>query len=227
MCNTPKVFFADGQTDAAARLVKSFHYSKRTPSNVQFLGTWHYSGGLFGDFGEAAAACFFSIPGTRWGQEVWELSRLVRDDKLTVPLSGLISQTIQAIKRSRKHPGLLVSFADATQRHHGGIYQAASWNYAGRRKAAMDGLLIEGKFVPGRSCNSQYGTRSPTKLAAIFPDLGIQPHYDEGKHLYWKAIDKAGTKAAAALGLACLPYPKPRAARDRITDDAPLIANVA
>jgi hypothetical protein len=37
----------------------------------------------------------------------------------------------------------------------------------------------------------------------------IESHFDEGKHLYWRAMNKAGRKAAMTLGLLSLPYPKP------------------
>lgn len=199
--------FHDGEYEEACFLVKKWHYSHRIPSNVQFVGTWRESGGLFGDSGVAVAACMFSIPGTRWSEEVMELSRLVRTDNATVQLTGLISQTVK-FARSRG-ADLIVSFADSTQGHHGGVYQASSWNYAGRREPTMDGCLINGKFIPGRSCNSKYGTRSPSKLQSMFPELQIEPHYDMGKYLYWKSTSKAGLKKAHRLGMQCLAYPKP------------------
>jgi hypothetical protein len=173
---------------------------------VQFVGSLHEAGGLFGDYGPAVAACFFSIPPTRWSEDVLELSRLVRAS-YSVPLSSLVSKSCKEL-RKQGHD-LLVSFADRTQGHHGGVYQAASWRYAGARERRMDGLLIDGRFWPGRSCNSKFGTRSPSKVTAI---LGreVAPHFDEGKHLYWKALGAHGLKKAARLGLASMPYPKPK-----------------
>ena len=205
-----KPHFAAGNVDDANALVVNHHYSGRAPANVQCVGTWHEDGGLFGDQGTAVAACFFSIPATRWPQDVLELSRLVRRPDVLFPLSALISQTVGHLKR-KKICNLVVSFADWTQGHHGGIYQAASWNYAGKRDRTNDGCMIDGVFVPGRSCNSRWGTRSPTKLAEIMPGHTVEPHFDEGKHLYWKATDRDGMKKAVALGLDVLPYPRPSA----------------
>jgi hypothetical protein len=198
--------FHSGRVDEARDLVERFHYSGRVPSNVQFVGSLHEAGGLFGDYGPAVAACFFSIPPTRWSEDVLELSRLVRAS-YSVPLSSLVSKSCKEL-RKQGHD-LLVSFADRTQGHHGGVYQAASWRYAGARERRMDGLLIDGRFWPGRSCNSKFGTRSPSKVTAI---LGreVAPHFDEGKHLYWKALGAHGLKKAARLGLASMPYPKPK-----------------
>ena len=197
--------FHVGRYDEAVELVKRHHYSRRAPSNVQCVGTLHDEGGLFGDYGDAVAACFFSLPPTRWSEEVWELSRLVRAER-QIPLTPLIAQTCRAAKA--KGADLLVSFADRTQGHHGGIYQAASWEYTGARDRAVDGVLIDGRFVPGRSCNSTWGTRSPSKLSELLRKE-VLPHYDEGKHLYWRALTKEGKRRAERLGLSSLPYPKP------------------
>jgi len=198
-----------GETDEARALVNRYHYSHRFPSNVQVCATWHEPGGLFGDSGPPIAAVVFSIPPTRWSEPVWELSRLVRRDDVDCQLTGLISSAVRYIKQTGRMD-LLVSFADRTQGHHGGIYQAASWNYAGKRGARMDGVVVDGVFVPGRSANSRWGTRSPGRLRA----LGIEatPHMDEGKYLYWKPLTKSGARKAARLGLGSFSYPMPDAA---------------
>lgn len=201
--------FRIGEVDAASLLVRKYHYSERWPANIQIVGTWHADGGLFGDRGEAMAACAFSIPPTRWSVELWELCRLVRHPSVTQPLSGLVQATCAFIKR-RRLMDLLVSFADATQKHHGGIYQAASWNYDGKRDRRMDGLIIDGVFKPGRSCNRTWGTRSPSRLKERLPNRQIEPHFDEGKHLYWRALSKSGLRKAAQLGLKSEKYPKPK-----------------
>lgn len=207
---TSALQFQAGREDDAAALVMRWHYSRRMPSAIQFVGSFHRAGGLFGDCGEPVAACIFSIPPTRWGEPVLELSRLVRAEGVSVPLSKLIKLCCVYLKR--KDADLLVSFADWTQRHHGGVYQSASWNYDGQRDRQMDGLVIDGVFNPGRSCNSRFGTRSPENVAGILgTSHSVVPHYDEGKHLYWKALNERGAAKAARLGLKATAYPKPRA----------------
>jgi hypothetical protein len=204
-----ELHFHVGRYDEACPLVEKFHYSRRVPSNVQTVGTWHEDGGLFGDSGRAVAACFFSFPATRWSEPVWELSRLVRAPDVSCQLSGLISATARTVRKS-KSIDILVSFADATQGHHGGIYQACSWRYDGQRSRAMDGILLNGVFVPGRACNHKWGTRSPNKLKERFPERDIHPHFDEGKHLYWLPLSRKGEQKAVRMGLSSRPYPKPR-----------------
>ena len=202
---TVRKHFQTGRLDEAIDLVIRHHYSRRAPATVAVAGTWHSDGGLFGDFGPVVAACLFSIPPTKWSEDVLELSRLVRCD-MPVPLTGLISATAKACRAYGAD--LLVSYADQMQGHHGGIYQAASWAYAGKRNRAVDGCIVDGVFVPGRSCNKKWDTRSPTKLSE---KLGrrVRPHYDEGKHLYWRALNRAGKAKARTLGLRSMPYPKP------------------
>ena len=75
----------------------------------------------------------------------------------------------------------------------------------------MDGVLIDGVFVPGRSCNSKYGTQSPSLLSERLSGHTVEAHYDEGKHLYWKALNRDGKRRALRLGLRSQAYPKPDA----------------
>lgn len=203
---TPALTFHAGMTDEATSLVMRYHYSRRWPSNVQFVGTMHAPGGLFGTCGECLAAIVFSIPPTRWSLPVLELSRLVRVESERVPLTRLIRLAVLHVKR-RGLDDLLISFADWTQKHHGGVYQAAGWNYDGLREPRMDGVIVDGAFVPGRSANSVWDTQSPRKLAEI--GIDADPHFDDGKYLYWKALNAAGEFKALRLGLRKRKYPKP------------------
>lgn len=203
-----KYHFSAGNLKEAEALVMRYHYSQRTPGGTMLVVCLHEDGGLFGDTGEAIAACFFGTPPTRWSEPVIELTRLVRKPDMKPPLVSLISFGIRILKKRRV--GLVVSFADSTQGHHGGVYQAASWEYAGKRDRACDGLIVNGQFTPGRTCNANWGTRSPERLCGMHPEWDIKPHYDEGKHCYFKTPTKAGKAAVARLGLSSLPYPKPR-----------------
>ena len=178
-------------------LVVVYHYSKRMSSNVQ------YTGGFYLD-GKIIAGIAFSIPPTRWKETVWELSRLVRIDDIRLPLTKLISLALHEVKI---HIDLVVSFADNTQNHIGYVYQAASWYYGGFRAPCMDGVIVDDVFIPGRSANSKWGTRSPTKLSLLL-SKSVAPHWDKGKYLYWKPLSKTGTEKAKRLGLLMLPYVK-------------------
>lgn len=189
-----------------SQLVHDHHYSARLPGSIQLIATWHDDGGLFGDSGEAVAGLSFSSPPTRWSEPVLELTRLVRSDDCCRPLTGFIAEAVSWVRHKRM-ADLLVSFADPTFGHHGGIYQAASWHYHGRRDAAVDGIVLNGKFIPGRTCNATWGTRSPEKLRGM--GIPAEAHWDAGKHLYWRPVTRRGIVKAKRLGLLALPYPKP------------------
>lgn len=206
--------FRTGHLDMARSLVVKYHYSKRFPSvSVRLVGTAHPSSDLFTK--PAIAACVFGEATARWSEPCLELIRLARNPAIDDPniLTWLISKTIRHIRANLKTVesfyDLLVSFAAISEGHHGGVYQAASWNYHGPRIAARDGLIINGTYLPARTCNSKFDTSSPDKLRELHPDWTIENHYDEGKHLYWLAVSKRGEQKARRLGLERQPYPKP------------------
>lgn len=200
-------FWVDSAKQEAEDLVVKYHYSHRVPANVQCVVTAHEDGGLFGDRGPAVAAVLFSIPPTRWSETVWELSRLIKIDGVDLPLTSLIAYACDIIRR-RKECHLLVSFADSTAGHHGGIYQAASWAFDRQRENSVSGIVVDGEYIPGRSANSRWGTRSPAALQERF-GVTAENRWDTGKYLYWRALDKAGRQQAQRLGLRSMPYPKP------------------
>lgn len=186
-------------------LVVRHHYSRRMPASVML------SYGLV-DYGpprKTIACCLFSTPTGRWDTQksIWELTRLVRLPSYEVPLTQLIAKALGYI-RKEKLVELLISFADAEEDHHGGIYQACSWVYHGIRKKRLDGININGQFVPARTCNARYGTSSPTILEKQLK-ANVVPHFDSGKHCYWKALTKKGMQLALSLGFHSRPYPKP------------------
>jgi hypothetical protein len=117
----------------------------------------------------------------------------------------------KALGHIRQHSliDLIVSFADAEEDHHGGIYQASSWVYDGVRSDRLDGFNIDGEFVPARTCNALYGTSSVEGLKEKLAPKSVEPHFDSGKHCYWKALNKHGMQKAIRMGLRSRAYPKP------------------
>ena len=205
--------YAIGHYQEAKSLVERYHYSHRWPGAVLVVGTLHNHGGLFGDLGEAVAACVFGISATKWRVDLLELQRLVRVDSCKIPLTGLISFTVKFIKR-QGISDLLISYADNDENHHGGIYQAASWNFAGLRKPQTLGVIVDGVKIHGRTLNhtsGKYalGTRSVSQLREKYPNRDFRPWTDSGKYLYWKSLTNTGKRKAKLVGLESLPYIKP------------------
>ncbi len=188
-------------------LIRDFHYSRRMPSAIQGCYVARQDGGLFGDCGEITAAVIFSISANKWKEEVIELSRLVKVDVgHSDSLTKLIAFGCKNMKK-RKFD-LLISYADEEQNHKGFVYQAASWKYHEKRKPQSGALLIDGKYVHGRTCSHLYGTRSAALVSEKLKGVSVEPHWGKGKHLYWRALNKAGQRKAERLGLQSRPYPK-------------------
>ncbi len=77
----------------------------------------------------------------RYGGETWELARLWVAD--AVPRNGetwLIGQAIRHVRQAHPDVRYLVSYADPSVGHTGGIYRASNWTF--------DGMTDEGRKTP-------------------------------------------------------------------------------
>jgi hypothetical protein len=206
-------------------LCERFHYSGRLNTNeIVSYGIRRADGTL------SAAAL---ISPTRYPEPVVALGRLAAAPDCAVKMSQFIAWCCDDL-RKRRHK-LIVSFADNTVGHHGGLYQACGWKFDGLRGSTNDGLMIDGVFVPARTVLIRYGTRSVEKLRKLAVVLGeipkdaseadaqnyilargfapprdgtltatrkikptstIEPHFDAGKYLYWRALCVAGKTMA-------------------------------
>lgn len=180
-------------------LVEQYHYSRLVPAAIKRVD------GLMKD-GKIVAGIIWTTPASRWPEPTIELARLVRNNE-PAPLSFLISQSCKKLRIMGED--LCLSFADTTHKHHGGIYQASSWNFHGSRKGRIDAFLIDGIRVPCRTCNHRYGT-SGIGLVGMLEKQGIEciPQRSQDKNLYWRALNKDGQKKAERLGLLKSKYPK-------------------
>lgn len=186
-----------------ASLLINEHYAHKLPKNVKVT----YADLLYVPTRRPIACCTFSGPTGPFENAagILELTRLVRMPDYDRQLTKLVSKALGWL-RVHKAAELLISLADAEEDHHGGIYQACSWVYGGMRDERLDGFNFDGQFVPARTCNHRFGTSSEK---VIVEKYGAVPHYDAGKHLYWKALTKTGMQMAVNMGLRSFPYPKP------------------
>jgi hypothetical protein len=100
----------------------------------------------------------------------------------------------------KNSPGLrlIVSYADPSQGHHGGIYQAGNWVYTGKTTGTHMLRMPGGALMHKRSAMAKYGTCDSRKLGAKY-------EYPEQKHRYLMPLD--ADMRARVLPLA-KPYPK-------------------
>jgi hypothetical protein len=188
----------------AADLLSKYHYLGRMPRATVIVCA------VFEDEKpEPVAAVFFGHPATHWQVPVLELTRLVRSDDCKMSLTQLVAFACKQIKQDKSLPQLLISYADPAAGHHGGIYQASSWNFHAKRGSYVDGAMVNGVFVPWRTLRHKYGSSSANVVKQKNPEMDIVKHVAEGKYLYWRALDGRAEKDAKTVGLEKNPYPKP------------------
>lgn len=187
---------------AAEYACKNFHYSKSIPDgklvkvgiweNDKFIGTV-----LFGRGANQNLSNAYGLP----QDEACELVRIALTKHVT-PVSKIMAIAIRFLKKTNPKLRLIVSYADPQQGHHGGIYQATNWIYAGKTKPQAS-FILNGKQIHKRSVMSKYKTNSLEKLQG----MGLDIAYSEKtfKHIYLMPLDKDMLEKIKHLAL---PYPK-------------------
>lgn len=110
----------------------------------------------------------------------FELNRLVTNDDL--PANSLSFFVARCIRMMPK-PSVIVSYADANQGHHGYIYQATSWLYAGETLREPRYINTQnGKVLHPRTVYSMFGTRDIERMPSHIEIV----KEDKPKHRYFK-----------------------------------------
>ncbi len=196
--------------EAAKYAVEHWHYSRRMPkSKLNTIGVWEddkFIGAII--FGYGATADLLSPYGLTMHQGC-ELVRVALTNH-NAPVSKILSRAIKTLKA--KNPGLrlLVSFADPSEGHHGGIYQATNWIYTGDSQGCYFFRDKKGKIWHPRNVSEDLWRSGkvvrPSDCAKV---------WKPGKHRYLFPLDDAMKKQIEPLRK---PYPK----RGRgETDNAP------
>lgn len=131
-----------------------------------------------------------------------ELTRVALYSHKT-PVSRIVAIAIRFLKKHSPGLRLIVSFADPQQQHHGGIYQAGNWIYAGVTAAGKEyfyrGRRLHSRQVSEKGWNIQQGK----KRATIKPSQ-CKVITTPGKHRYLMPLDKKMRKQVESLSK---PYP--------------------
>lgn len=197
--------------EAAKFACEHWHYSKTVPkSKSVYLGVWEdgvFVGCLV--FGMGAS----SHLGSPYGLAVFEAAELTRVALRThqTSVSRVVSVALRLLRRQSPGLRLLVSYADPSEGHHGGIYQALGWIYVGRTQPDWAVIDTTGKRWHSRICSvngvkSQYGQRRK----AMRPQDGrkiVLP----GKHKYLLPLD---AEMRAKIAPLAKPYPKRERSRE-------------
>jgi hypothetical protein len=180
-----------------AHLLASYHYIGSQCADPTYAFAWRSDGGLFGDSGEPMAAALFAPSAARaWGPKTLELTRLVRHPSIDEPLTKFLSQCLRFLSKTGRFD-LVVSYADPSAGHHGGIYQAASWVYLGTSTSKVTWIHA----ATGRRSSQRSFAQSNYKESD-----GWQKSKTGKKYIYAFPLHKSKRND---LNCRRLPYPKP------------------
>lgn len=181
--------------EAAKYAVENWHYSQAMPAGKlvrygiweddTFVGCVLYGRGASNKLGKP-----YNLDMT----ECVELVRIAMREH-QAPVTQVVAETLKKLKASNPRLRLVVSFADPEQGHHGGIYQAGNWIYAGASNSA-DEYIINGERMHGRSVlarrNSSKTARETNTLtwARKHLDPNTVQICGSSKHRYLYPLDK-------------------------------------
>lgn len=185
--------------EAALYACQNWHYSKCIPkSKLVKLGVWEndkFVGVVI--FGLGATQNLGKPYGLNM-QECCELVRIALRKHMT-PVSRIMSIAIRFLKKSNPGLKLIISFADRTQGHHGGIYQATNWIYSGQTESAEFFRDPKGKLWHPRRASRKVcaGKQLVTDKWTV--------EMQQPKYRYLMPLDEQTRKRVQSLAK---PYPK-------------------
>lgn len=191
--------------EAAKYACENWHYSGCLPvGKLVKIGAWengNYVGVIIFSHGTAKDL------GTKYGLTQLECVELTRValTKHQTPVSRILAIAVKFMKKKCPKVRLLVSFADSEKGHHGGIYQAANWIYAGN-VAAKHIIFFKGKEIPLRTYFESYKTDRSIKAKCSFEKRSP-------KYRYLMPLDERMRKKIELLKK---PYPKRATSKDSV-----------
>ena len=188
--------------EAAKYACVNWHYSGCLPAGkLVKVGAWE-NGKFIGVvlFGRGATPNL-GRPYNLGQDECVELVRIALT-KHEIPVSRIASLAIKFLNRSNPKLRLIVSFADQSQGHHGGIYQAGNWVYNGQGDPAKF-YMIRGKLTHPRSIGAKGLVQNIHGARQIDPNATVVDV--PGKHRYLMPLDAEMRERILPLAK---PYPK-------------------
>lgn len=141
------------------------------------------------------------ICGDDEANNVYELNRLWVDERLTKNAeSFLVSRSIKFLDRE-----IIVSFADTSQDHYGGIYQACNFLYTGLSAKFRD-PQIEG--ITGHHATYAHGLTNDEVVKKFGDKVTFVERSRKHRYIYFRAKGQRKQDLLSKLRYPILPYPK-------------------
>lgn len=190
--------------EAAKYACEHWHYSKSIPVPPLVKVGVYEDGKFIGVviFSRGASSNLLKPYGLEQ-TEGCELTRVALSSHVS-QVSRIVKVAILFLKKSSPGLRLVVSFADPHYGHHGGIYQAGNWIFAGETAPSKEywhnGKRLHSRQVSEKGWNVQQGAKRST----------VKPSECEikntpGKYRYLLPLDKEIRKSVESLAK---PYPK-------------------
>lgn len=191
--------------EAAKYAVENWHYSKVLPvPPLVKVGVWEkgkYIGVVI--FSRGANNNLLKPFGLAQTQGC-ELTRIALT-KHSAPVSRVVRLAMQFLNRNSPELRLIVSFADPSEGHHGGVYQAGNWIYTGRQPDTTEYIAPDGKQWHGRMVSKDGKIKVQGKYRKCWRHDQCTPVKKPGKHRYLMPLDSEMRKQIESLSK---PYPK-------------------
>lgn len=188
--------------EAAKYACVNWHYSKCVPvGKLVKIGAWESSKFIGVVLFGRGATPNLGKPYNLGQDECVELVRIALTSHQSA-VSRIVALSIKFLRKTNPKIRLVVSFADQSQGHHGGVYQAGNWIYSGQGSPAKF-YMINGKLTHPRSIGAKglvqniHGARKIDKNATVV-DI-------PGKHRYLMPLD---TEMKSSIISLAKPYPK-------------------
>ena len=208
MSSKPKLVIDWCSLRAAEYSVRKWHYSKKLPAGKMVrVGVWE-DDEFIGCVIFSRGACPYL--GTQFdiGQDrVCELTRVALGTH-AAPVSRILGIAIRFLRRHAPGLELIVSYADLDEGHHGGIYQATNWVYAGKTGVgSVSVYLVNGRKVHNRNINERCLHAKEKGLAWVRKNLdpNAEAIKSLGKHKYLMPLTEEMRDKCELLGKT---YPK-------------------
>jgi hypothetical protein len=191
--------------EAAKYACENWHYSKSVPvPPLVKVGAWErdkFVGVVI--FSRGATPSLLNPFGLQQ-TEGCELTRIAMT-KHDTPVSRIVRLAIQFLKRNSSELRLIVSFADPSEGHHGGVYQAGNWIYSGQGSKSVEYIGPDGKRWHARMIKKQGWTTVQGKRRKTLTPNQCTPVEKPGKHRYLMPLDEDMRQRIMPLAK---PYPK-------------------
>lgn len=192
--DTPTIRVLTGEDrERAKAIIRAEHYTRSVPS-----GKSHY-------VAVEAALVVWAIPANKnaahfilgYPGVVWELARLWAPDGHDPNLlSRAISEAVRVIVRL-EHPDAVLSYADPSAGHRGGVYRAASWLHHGTSAEGRAYRDTSGQVIARRAFHSGKTHDSLADIQA----RGYEQVHLPGKERFVRPLSRRA-KRALVLGAA-------------------------